>query len=165
MCKMGLIASSIITHLHIRRIIVRNHVIVLLMKGNAQFQIEIGGLSLQKPKHTRHANAGLFCSPQNFLLVHNTSFYLHHSPFYGFFFHTRLSHMLLIFLLSHHKYLSLSPSLSLSLSLSLSRERERERERERAVTQSIRRAIPDKEVLGSIPAVAARSLLVGSVPV
>ena len=34
-----------------------------------------------------------------------------------------------------------------------------------AVAQSVERAIPGKEVLGSIPAVAARSLLVGSVSV
>ena len=34
-----------------------------------------------------------------------------------------------------------------------------------AVAQSVERATPDEEVLGSIPAVAARSLLVGSVSV
>ena len=34
-----------------------------------------------------------------------------------------------------------------------------------AVAQSVERAIPDKEVVNSIPAVAARSLLVGSVSV
>ena len=35
----------------------------------------------------------------------------------------------------------------------------------RAVAQSVERATPGEEVSGSIPAVAARSLLVGSVPV
>ena len=34
-----------------------------------------------------------------------------------------------------------------------------------AVAQSVERATPGEEVLGSIPAVAARSLLVGSVSV
>ena len=34
-----------------------------------------------------------------------------------------------------------------------------------AITQSVERAIPGEEVLGSIPAVAAPSLLVGSVSV
>ena len=34
-----------------------------------------------------------------------------------------------------------------------------------AVAQSVERMTPDKEVPGSIPAVAARSLLVGSVSV
>ena len=34
-----------------------------------------------------------------------------------------------------------------------------------AVAQSVERATPDEEVPGSIPAVAARSLLVGSVSV
>ena len=34
-----------------------------------------------------------------------------------------------------------------------------------AVSQSVERATPDEELLGSIPAVAARSLLVGSVSV
>ena len=33
-----------------------------------------------------------------------------------------------------------------------------------AEAQSLERASPDEEVLGSIPAVAVRSLLVGSVP-
>ena len=36
---------------------------------------------------------------------------------------------------------------------------------EGAVAQSVERATPDEEVLGPIPAVAARSLLVGSVSV
>ena len=35
----------------------------------------------------------------------------------------------------------------------------------RSVAQSVERANPGEEVLGSIPAVAARSLLVGSVSV
>ena len=45
------------------------------------------------------------------------------------------------------------------------KDRERERERERAVAQSVERPTLDEEVLGSFPALAARSPLAVSVSV
>ena len=61
-------------------------------------------------------------------------------------------------MVSVHSFVSLSPSYTPFVSLPLLRS-------EGAVAQSIERATPGEEVLGSIPAVAARSLLVGSVSV